>query len=84
MAYEFKFPWEPPWEDLAMEVTTPNGVKCYIFDTFCKEPPTPEEKAARDQRIYNIYAESARMKFLREQKEAREKRSAEHPEAGKA
>ena len=34
MAYEFKFPWEPPWEDLAMEVTTPNGVKCYIFDTF--------------------------------------------------
>lgn len=69
MAGTFKYPWEPPWEDLAMEVTTANGCKCYIFDTYCKEPPTPEEKKARDERIVAIYTESARMKFLREARE---------------
>lgn len=80
MAYEFTFPWEPPWEDLAMEVTTSNGAKCYIFDTFCKEPLTPEQKEAKDRRILQIYAESARMKFLRElrEKEAEEAKAAEH------
>lgn len=53
--YEFKFPFEPPMEDLKMVVKTEHGT-CYIFDTFCKNV-TPEERAKIDDRIRQIYYE---------------------------
>jgi len=34
--YEFKFPFEPPLEDLKMTVTAASGAKVFIYDTCCK------------------------------------------------
>jgi len=56
--YEFKFPFEPPLEDLKMTVTTASGAKVFIYDTCCKNF-TPEDKARIDKKIIQIYTESA-------------------------
>lgn len=55
--YEFKFPFEPPMEDLKMVVKTEHAT-CYIFDTFCKNT-TPEEKKRIDDEIREIYRKDA-------------------------
>lgn len=60
--FEFKFPFEPPWEDLRMEGTTPGGIKFYVFDS-CVERD-PEKRAEIDRRIAKIFVDSERRKFL--------------------
>ena len=62
--FEFKYPFTPPAEDLAMEGVTANGIRFAIYDTFCKEPMTPEQKAEKDRRILEIYRRSAERKYL--------------------
>ena len=56
--YEFKFPFEPPWEDLKMEGTSQSGAKYYIFDTCCKNF-TKADKERTDREICRIYAQAA-------------------------
>lgn len=60
--FKFKFPFEPPWEDLRMTVVTSNGVKCHIFDTCVVTDP--EERAQIDRNIANIIINHERRKFL--------------------
>lgn len=62
--FKFKFPFEPPWEDLRKTVVTSNGTKCYIFDTCVVTDP--EERAQIDRNIANIIIEHDRRKFLEE------------------
>ena len=64
--YEFKFPFEPPLEDLKMTVTTASGAKVFIYDTCCKNF-TPEDKARIDKKIIQIYTESALKKAALEE-----------------
>lgn len=45
--FVFTFPFEPPWEDLRAEGSTPNGGKFYIFDSCVIRDP--EERAAIDR-----------------------------------
>ena len=60
--FEFKFPFEPPWEDLRAEGATPNGGRFYIFDSCVIRDP--EERAAIDRRVADIFVQSERRKFL--------------------
>lgn len=53
MPYEFKFPFEPPWEDLKLELEFASGAKCYVFDTLCKNV-TQEQKDAAMEHIGDI------------------------------
>ena len=69
--YTQSTPYMPPAEDLVMQGVTASGVRFYIFDTYCKNPMTPEEKAEKDRRILDIYARSERKKRLRALEEAR-------------
>lgn len=62
--FEFKFPFEPPWEDLRAEGATPNGGRFYIFDSCVIRDP--EERAAIDRRVADIFVQSERRKFLAE------------------
>ena len=64
--YEFKYPFTPPAEDLALEGVTSNGIHFAVYDTFCKEAQGPEEKARTDRRITEIYTRAAQRKFLAE------------------
>lgn len=63
MAYEFKFPFEPPWEDLRLTVDLPNGGKAYVFDTCVERDPV--KRAAIDEEVGLVLARDARKKFLR-------------------
>lgn len=67
MAYEFKFPFEPPWEDLRLTVDLPNGGKAYVFDTCVERDPV--KRAAIDEQVGLVLARDARKKFLRELEE---------------
>lgn len=62
--FEFKFPFEPPWEDLRMQGTAPNGVKWYIFDSCVVRDP--EERAAIDRNLGEIMAQIEREQFIRD------------------
>lgn len=62
MAYEFKFPFEPPWEDLKMTVVASNGTKCYIFDSCVVRDPV--ERAKIDERIGDILARAERRQLM--------------------
>ncbi len=62
------YPFEPPWEDLKMTVVTDKGVKCYIFDTCCKNE-TPEQRAETKRRIGNIIYQSELRKRMQKKKE---------------
>lgn len=62
MAYEFKFPFEPPWEDLKLQGTTSTGARYYVFDS-CVEKD-PEKRAEIDKRVGLILARAERQKFL--------------------
>lgn len=64
--YKFKFPFEPPAEDLRMTVVTPHGT-CYIYDTCVVTDP--EERAQIDRNIANIIIEHDRREFLKRQEE---------------
>lgn len=63
MAYEFKFPFNPPWEDLKLQGETSTGAKFYVFDS-CVEKD-PEKRAEIDQRVGLVLARAERQKFLR-------------------
>lgn len=60
--FEFTFPFEPPWEDLRMQGTAPNGGKWFIFDSCVVKDP--EEKAKIDRNVGEILARSQRRKFM--------------------
>lgn len=62
MGYEFKFPFEPPWEDLKMEISLPGGGKAYIFDTCVERDPV--KRAAIDEEVGLVLARAERRKFL--------------------
>ena len=51
--FVFTFPFEPPWEDLRAEGSTPNGGKFYIFDSCVIRDP--EERAAIDRRVADVF-----------------------------
>ena len=51
--FEFKFPFEPPWEDLRAEGATPNGGRFYIFDSCVIRDP--EERAAMGRRAGELF-----------------------------
>lgn len=68
--YKFTFPFEPPWEDLKMEVTTSTGAKAYIFDTCVRRDP--EERAAIDREVAGVLMRHERRRFM--EKLAREER----------
>ena len=63
--YEFKYPFEPPEEDLAMEGVANNGVKWKIYDTFCKDFGL-EKKAKADKEIMGIMIRARQRKFITE------------------
>jgi len=65
--YEFKYPFTPPEEDLVTEVIIGNGIRCTVYDTFCKDFRS-EEKAEKDKKIMEIYTRAAQRKFLEEMK----------------
>ena len=50
--FVFTFPFEPPWEDLRAEGSTPNGGKFYIFDSCVIRDPG--ERAAIDGRVADV------------------------------
>lgn len=60
--YKFTYPFEPPWEDLQMELTTSNGCKAYIFDTCVRRDP--EEKAAVDREVAEVLVRIERRRFM--------------------
>ena len=60
--FVFTFPFEPPWEDLRAEGSTPNGGKFYIFDSCVIRDP--EERAAIDRRVADVFVQAERRKFL--------------------
>lgn len=62
--FEFKFPFEPPWDDLKMELTASNGAKVYIFDS-CVERD-PEKRAAIDRQVAEVLIRAERRKFMQE------------------
>lgn len=62
MAYEFKFPFEPPWEDLKMQGVTDKGVRFYIFDSCVERDPV--KRAAIDEEVGLVLARHERKKFL--------------------
>lgn len=68
--YEYKFPFEPPLEDLKM-VLEGDGGTCYIFDTFCKNI-TNEQKREADRRILSIYYHNAEAALIRNKNEKQE------------
>lgn len=68
-------PFMPPVEDVVMQMVSSTGAKCYICDTYCKNPMTPEEKAEKDRRILEIYARAERKKLLRKLQEERERQA---------
>lgn len=63
MAYEFKFPFEPPWEDMKAEGTAENGTKFFIFDTCVERDPA--KRAAIDEEVGLVLARAERKKFLK-------------------
>lgn len=63
MAYEFKFPFEPPWEDLRAEGTAENGARFYIFDTCVERDPV--KRAAIDEEVGRVLARIERKRFLK-------------------
>ena len=63
MAFEFKFPFEPPWEDLKAEGTTKSGAKFFVFDTCVERDPV--KRAAIDEEVGLILARAERKKFLK-------------------
>lgn len=62
MPYEFKFPFEPPWEDLKLQGVTATGARYYVFDS-CVETD-PEKRAEIDQRVGLVLARAERQRFL--------------------
>lgn len=52
MAFEFKFPFEPPWEDMKLEIDLPGGGKAYVFDTCVERDPV--KRAAIDEEVARI------------------------------
>ena len=48
-----QYPYQPDMEHCRMVVKTPGAV-CYIMDDCCRDM-TPEDKAAADRRIVDIY-----------------------------
>ncbi len=52
MAFEFKYPFEPPWEDMKLEIDLPNGGKAYVFDTCVERDPM--KRAAIDEEVARI------------------------------
>ena len=67
MAYEFKFPFEPPWEDLKLTLDLPNGGKAYVFDTCVVRDPV--KRAAIDEEVGMILARAERKRFLKRLRE---------------
>jgi len=63
MAYEFKYPFEPPWEDLRAQGVTETGARWYIFDSCVVTDP--KELAAIDEQVGRILAMDQRKKALR-------------------
>lgn len=57
MARPGPFPFVPNMEDCRKIVKT-EGCTCYIMDTYCRNM-TPEDKAAADRRILQIYVNDA-------------------------
>jgi outer membrane lipoprotein-sorting protein len=62
--YQFKFPFEPPLEDLRKTVVTSNGTVCYIYDTFVEKDP--EEIRKIEQRVADIVIRHEQKVWLRE------------------
>ena len=52
MAFEFKYPFEPPWEDMKLEIDLRNGGKAYVFDTCVERDPM--KRAAIDEEVARI------------------------------
>lgn len=52
MAFEFKYPFEPPWEDMKLEIDLPNGGKAYVFDTCVERDPI--KRAVIDEEVARI------------------------------
>lgn len=67
--FEFKFPFEPPKEDLRKVVVTASGARCYIYDTCVVTDP--EERKKIERNIANIIIERDRREFLKRQEEQR-------------
>lgn len=63
MAFEFKFPFEPPWEDMKLEIDLPGGGKAYVFDTCVERDPV--KRAAIDEEVARILY-NARVKRMME------------------
>lgn len=66
MMYEYQYPFEPPIEDLKMQIKG-DGATCYLFDTVCKNI-TKEKKLRADKRIFSIYYHNAETAVIRETK----------------
>ncbi len=67
MPYQFKFPFEPPWEDLKMTVDLPGGGKVYIFDT-CVERD-PKRRAEIDRRVGEILGQAEERRLTKKRME---------------
>lgn len=60
--YEFKYPFEPPWNDLRLTVTSSAGAMCYLFDScVCKG----KEREELDRLNGELLARFARERALR-------------------
>lgn len=57
MARPGPFPFVPNMDDCRKIVKT-KDCTCYIFDTYCRNM-TPEDKAAADRKILQIYVSEA-------------------------
>ena len=62
MAFEFKFPFEPPWEDLKQMTECPGIGTVYIFDSCVVTDP--EERAKIDEEVAQILAQSKLKAYL--------------------
>lgn len=56
MKPQHTYPYVPNMED-CRKITKTKGCTCYIMDTICRNM-TPEDKAAADKKILQIYINS--------------------------
>lgn len=62
MAFEFKFPFEPPWEDLKQVTECPGIGTVYVFDSCVVTDPA--ERARIDEEVGEILARAKLKAYL--------------------
>ena len=73
--FEFKFPFEPPWDDCVLSGETQNGAGFYVFNSLYKDQ-TQEEKELIRKGISRAATKIYVNKYMREMEEVKKNSSA--------